>query len=348
MSQDESLGGPLGPTWELSGLRWRPGRHGGTLVGAQGLELVPGVSRGTYQRTLDAPTHAFTHLVASLAPAPFPVGAALRLTLRAKLASGWSRWCSLGIVGDGRGFPASESSAPLAGEPHVEADLWTSPEPVREAQIRIEVEAGELGGSPRLRRLALEAWDPGAPQPAPSEPNRGAWGVEIAIPTFSQRAQPGDLVERGCSPTSLAMVLCGLGREHTVPDVAERVFDHGAEIYGNWSLNLAFAGELGLQATVRRATSLRFLEDEVAQGRAVIVSHKFGPGELPESPLPETQGHLLVVVGFSPEGDVVVHDPAAKTEIRRVYPRRPFATSWLERAAGIAYRILPLNGSTRS
>ena len=339
------MGPSGGPTWELAGLRWRPGRHGGTLVGAEGLELVPGVSRGTYHRTLDPAPRAFTRLVASLAPAPFPVGAALRLSLRAKLSCGWSSWSSLGIVGSGRAFPASESTSPEPDQPHVDADLWSSPEPVREVQIRLEVEAGELGGSPQLRRLALEAWDPVAEAPQADEPNRLAWGAEVELPAFSQRAQPGDLAERGCSPTSLAMVLSGLGEPRAVAEVAARVFDHGAQIYGNWSLNVAFAGELGLEATVRRARSLRFLEDEVVAGRAVIVSQRFGPGELPQSPLPETKGHLLVVIGFSTSGEVVVHDPAADPSlgesIRRVYPRAAFAASWLERAAGIAYQIQP-------
>ncbi len=69
------------------------------------------------------------------------------------------------------------------------------------------------------------------------------------------------------------------------------------------------------------------------------MSHRFESGELPESPLPETRGHLLVVVGFTAAGDVVVHDPAANPErgepVQRTYPRDAFAETWLERGAGI-------------
>jgi len=88
---------------------------------------------------------------------------------------------------------------------------------------------------------------------------------------------------------------------------------------------------------------MSYLERELSAGRPAVVSHRFALGELPESPLPETRGHLLVVVGFTSEGDVVVHDPAANPErgepIRRTYPRESFARTWLERGAGITYRV---------
>ena len=329
-----------GPTYELSGLEWKAGRHQGTLVGARGLELVPGVSRGIYERLLPAAPRPLGRLVASLNPEPFPVGAALRLSLRAEGPTGPSRWCSLGIIGSGKGFPASESSAPLAGEPHVSVDEWLSAEAYDTFRIRLELEAGELGGTPQLRRLSLEG-DPADPDPEPLEE---AWGRELSLPRLSQRVLPGELPERACSPTSLAMVLAFHGRSLDPAEVARRVYDHGAGVYGNWSLNLALAGELGLRAVLRRPGSLRFLEAEVLAGRPVVVSHRFEAGELPESPLPRTAGHLIVVVGFTSGGDLWVHDPAADPrlgqELRRVYPRQAFARSWLA-GSGVAYQIGP-------
>lgn len=327
-----------GPTWELDGLDWKAGSHHGTLVGARGLELVPGVSRGSYERALPPGRGLFRRLVASLNPEPFPVGAALRLSVRAERERGPSRWCSLGILGSGRAFPASESSSAAEGEPHVEVDEWLSAEPVEVVRIRLELEAGELGGSPQLRRLALETDAPGAPTPE----RREAWGILLEVPQRSQRVLGGDLPERACSPTSLAMVLAYHGQPLEPEEVARRVYDHGAQLYGNWSLNVALAGELGLRATVRRPTSLGFVEAEVLAGRPVVVSHRFGPGELPASPLPQTKGHLIVVVGLTAAGDPIVHDPAADPrlgqEIQRVYPREAFARSWLG-GAGVAYQV---------
>ena len=59
-----------------------------------------------------------------------------------------------------------------------------------------------------------------------------------------------------------------------------------------------------------------------------------------------TNGHLLVVVGFTESGDVVVNDPAAaqRAGVRRTYDRGQFENAWLKRGSnggsgGLAYVI---------
>lgn len=54
------------------------------------------------------------------------------------------------------------------------------------------------------------------------------------------------------------------------------------------------------------------------------------------------RGHLLVVRGFTPEGDVIVNDPAAASDegVRRVYKRELFQRAWLDRS-GVVYIIYP-------
>ncbi len=68
-----------------------------------------------------------------------------------------------------------------------------------------------------------------------------------------------------------------------------------------------------------------------------------------------TAGHIMVVVGFTRTGDVIVNDPAAPTDaaVRKVYPRRQFETVWLRTkrvtsdggvasgSGGIVYLIRP-------
>ena len=68
-----------------------------------------------------------------------------------------------------------------------------------------------------------------------------------------------------------------------------------------------------------------------------------------------TSGHLMVVVGFTKSGDVVVNDPASRSDpaVRNVYLRHQFETVWLrtERplpsggtgggSGGVAYIITP-------
>jgi hypothetical protein len=61
--------------------------------------------------------------------------------------------------------------------------------------------------------------------------------------------------------------------------------------------------------------------------------------ELPGSPLPRSDGHILVVRGFDRDGNVLVNDPALP-DIAGVYPRVAFEMLWL-RAGGIAYVVAP-------
>ena len=61
----------------------------------------------------------------------------------------------------------------------------------------------------------------------------------------------------------------------------------------------------------------------VAAGIPLVASVSWGAGELTGAPVSSSNGHLLVIVGFTADGDPVVNDPAAKTAggVRRVYDR---------------------------
>ncbi len=56
-----------------------------------------------------------------------------------------------------------------------------------------------------------------------------------------------------------------------------------------------------------------------------------------------TNGHLLVIVGFTANGDVVVNDPAATSDstVQRVYNRAEFERAWLPATGGIVYVMKP-------
>lgn len=79
----------------------------------------------------------------------------------------------------------------------------------------------------------------------------------------------------------------------------------------------------------------------------MITSLTFRAGGLDGSPLIRgTNGHLMVVVGFTASGDVVVNDPAAarKRGVRRIYDRGQFESAWLKRGSeggsgGVAYIV---------
>ena len=47
----------------------------------------------------------------------------------------------------------------------------------------------------------------------------------------------------------------------------------------------------------------------------------------------------MVLVGFTPDGDVIVNDPAAKSndQVRRLYDRAQFERAWLTKSGGLTY-----------
>ncbi|MGN6576202.1 MAG: C39 family peptidase [Nocardioides sp.] len=206
------------------------------------------------------------------------------------------------------------------------------------------------------------------PEPGPAR------GVVLELPAYSQmlhRGQDPHLNHGGeswCSPTSTSMVLgtWGLGpapdelawvdasyADPVVNHAARHVFDHAYNGAGNWSFNTAYAARYGTEAFVTRLCSLAEAELLVAGGIPLVASVSFKREELDGAGY-DTAGHLLVVVGFDDEGNVVCHDPAShevpdNAQVRVVYDRSQFTRVWQDSSGGLVYVIrppeLPLPGS---
>ena len=92
-------------------------------------------------------------------------------------------------------------------------------------------------------------------------------------------------------------------------------------------------------------STLGQVERWIEAGVPVVASLAWAPGELRNAAVPRTDGHLLVIVGFTPDGDVVVNDPAADPRlglsVRRVYPRGAMERLWLTHSGGTVYLIYP-------
>ncbi len=133
--------------------------------------------------------------------------------------------------------------------------------------------------------------------------------------------------------------------DHTDPWVdhaARQTFDHRYDGTGNWPFNTAYAasmlGRAG-SAHVTRLRSLREAEAYVVDGVPLVASIAFGAGDLTGAPITSSNGHLLVIAGFTDSGDVVVNDPAAPTRrgVRRTYDRGEFEDAWIPASGGVVY-----------
>ena len=138
-----------------------------------------------------------------------------------------------------------------------------------------------------------------------------------------------------------------------VDHAARMTYDYSYDGTGTWPFNTAYAAQHAGHAFVTRFKSLVGVERFIKAGIPVITSLRFAKGELhnvPPATANGSNGHLMVVVGFTAAGDVVVNDPAADTRrgVRRVYDRGEFENAWLKRypqggsmhgSGGLAYVV---------
>nr|WP_145490164.1 MULTISPECIES: peptidase C39 family protein [Streptomyces] len=175
---------------------------------------------------------------------------------------------------------------------------------------------------------------------------------ELVVPRYSQEIHKGQYPqydsggEAWCSPTSSQMIVEYWGGRLTADqlswvdpsyadpqvDAAARfTYDYQYEGCGNWPFNAAYAATFaGLQGVVTRLASLTDLETLIAAGIPAMTSQSFLNTELTGAGY-GTSGHLMTVIGFTADGDVIANDPASPGDdaVRRVYRRREFENIWL-------------------
>ncbi|MFE2266501.1 peptidase C39 family protein [Streptomyces griseosporeus] len=175
---------------------------------------------------------------------------------------------------------------------------------------------------------------------------------ELTVPRYSQEIHKGQYPEYDnggeawCSPTSSQMIIEYWGGRLTEeqlswvdPSYADPQICHAARYTydyqyagcGNWPFNAAYAATFdGLQGVVTRLGSLTDLETLIAAGIPAITSQSFLKTELTGAGY-GTSGHLMTVIGFTADGDVIANDPASPSDeaVRRVYLRREFENIWL-------------------
>nr|WP_245992401.1 C39 family peptidase [Prauserella muralis] len=315
-----------------------------------GETLAPGEEHRRWTSPVHAPGFDATELIASW-NATTPPGTWLRVEARADTSSGErTGWYALGEWAYGDGDITRTS---IAGQDDAHATVTVdtlTAKPgtgLRAYQLRVTLlRAPGSAATPVLRAAgAMTSRVPGRFE-VPVSPPGPACGVELAVPRYAQNVHRGAYPEYGgggeswCSPAATAMVVGYWGRgpgagelawlPHGYPDpavahAARHTYDHAYGGTGNWPFNAAYAAHHGLRAHVTRLRSLAELETWVARGVPVVTSQSFLPDEL-GAPY-GTAGHLMVVTGFTADGDVIVNDPAVDA-VRTVYRRERFETVW--------------------
>ncbi|MER5852070.1 peptidase C39 family protein [Streptomyces sp. NPDC002012] len=204
--------------------------------------------------------------------------------------------------------------------------------------------------TPTVRRLGAMASD--VPDRFTVPASTPGLARELSVPRYSQNVHAGQYPEYDnggeawCSPTSSQMIIEYWGRRPTAEELAwvkpgladpqvchaaRFTYDYQYEGCGNWPFNAAYAATYDdMSAAVTRLGSLTDVEKLIRAGIPVITSQSFLKEELTGAGY-GTSGHLMTVIGFTADGDVIANDPASPSNeaVRRVYKRQEWETIWL-------------------
>jgi hypothetical protein len=203
--------------------------------------------------------------------------------------------------------------------------------------------------------------------------------VDLTMPKYSEYAhdneypQLDNVGEAWCSPASVSMVLGYYGKgpskqqithlpadpvfvgrtrvDGAVDYAAYHIFDNTDpdKDTGDWPFNTAYAASFGMDTSVRQYNSLQGIESWVKKGVPIVVSIKWDNSSsdptqhLDSSSIVKTDGHLMVVRGFTKDGDVLTNDPASPDDaaVPHTYQRSQFEHLWLRASSGTVYVIQP-------
>ena len=309
------------PAWEADGPR------GLRLVLPLAPEFLAGADRVIPSLSCTAPgDHAFRF--------------ALRLRTRDGATTPWVRLTRIGRP------PAQDAGTEPADAPGPDAPIGTDVDTFRlrvaaaDGDLEVRVATADPGAFRRAPcLLALSAAGPPAAPPPPA----GLADVPaLPVPALTQMAEAEAIRMRVCSPASVAMVLGALGARADTAAVAAAAWCAEHDRYGVWPANVWAASRWGALGGVVVIGSWECARALLARGIPLVISEAHGPGELPGSPLPGTDGHLLVLRGLR-AGRALVNDPAAPAtaDVAREYGIAELGRAWLGHG-GIAYAfVLP-------
>jgi Peptidase_C39 like family len=268
----------------------------------------------------------------------------LKVEVACDMGGRWTRYYDLGSwAATTNVFPRTSVQGPADADGRVATDTLVMSRGSRRFKARVTAFAADPNRKPRLRFLGFSLADTRVVRGAEPASLLGGRGVLIEVPERSQLAYPGG--EVWCSPASVSMILAywakRLGRsemDRPVPEVADRVHDPGWPGTGNWSFNAAYAGSFDrMRAVATRLENLGEVERWVAHGVPVALSVCYNRLRGREGP---SSGHLVVCVGFTQGGDVIVNDPGTRTGVRKVFDRARVLHAW-EHSSRTVYLIHP-------
>lgn len=328
--------------------------HGGSMcnvaavsAGTQRLQMIGLLhdrdfpQTGTWESAVFTTDFPFTELLPSW-NANIPANTGLRFEARVRDARGndWSPWLYFGSWGK---TLALDHRVIQYSSGEVATDILLLSRPASAYQLRTTFFSFDTrpNVTPSLRRLAVVY--SGVPRNRTPEVHPGLhsseWARDLNIPFRTQQDAPPALKGEICSPTSVSMVLDYYGINRPTVDHALAIYDAEYAMFGNWARAVQYAHEQGCDAWLERFRNWDQVRAKIAQGQPVIASIAFRKGAFPSAVFSQSSGHLIVIRGFTKDGDVIVNDPASRDKGNgAVYKQNELAKAWFGHG-GVGYII---------
>jgi hypothetical protein len=338
---------------------------------------------GTWTSGVTNLSFGFNELVSSW-NATTPPGTWVQVEVRPQIGDGhWAKWYILGRwSSDDYSFHRTSVGGQGDADGFVSIDTFFAKDhPAIAYRLRATLYRTVDAATPTLTRLSAIASN--LTNQKGSFPSKttmtGPDDIDLGVPQYSQEIHHGDFPqydnggEAWCSPTSTAMVVAYWSQysvtqtntdyrptsteyswvtsalptpPHQDPWVdftAREVYDYHYNGAGNWPFNAAYAASRGLVADVTQLHNLAEAEPFIQAKIPLVASVAWNSNKL-DGAIKSTNGHLLVIEGFTADGkQVIVNDPASPddSKVKHYYDREQFERAWIPASGGIVYVIRP-------
>ncbi len=257
-----------------------------------------------------------------------PPGTGIKVYIRAVNGGTTTAWYEIARQGTtpGGGRVKSDSYGYIGDDTLFLYNTWPR------IEYKIALYSDTAGVTPTLRLVSMCYADTNTHIAYIELPNPGVT-TSLAVPWRSQYWVPkiGGVI---CGPTSMALAMAYNGCNLPTETVAAEAYDSYNSMYGNWPFLAQAAARHGFKSYYCRANGQQPIRDFIAQGVPVEIGMAYSAGELTNSPIPSTGGHLVMCVGVTADGHYICNDPAGSDSRwdHVVYNKNEIAHVWLERS----------------
>jgi hypothetical protein len=260
---------------------------------------------------------------------------AFKIQMRFPSGTGWSPWLTVGFWNANiwSSYGATSYSGGYIDYDYVKlssyAGAW---------QFKVIMTRASAGlPSPTLHKLSFFVSDTATTTAQNFTQILADKPAQILIPTtfVYQYGVDPDIGGSICSPTSVSMILLSYNIPVNPLTFAQTTRDPYFRIFGIWPRVVQNAAGYGLDGAVTRYRTWSQARDVLARGGRIAMSVG----------APLYSGHLMMLAGFTANGDPVVHDPARSNGYSYVFNKSDLSHSWFDKG-GVAYTFYPAETAT--